>query len=163
MSDLDQTKNGRRPFGAAFIIALGLAMLGALLLWQGFTIPDKGGYAGIGSGAAPKAIGTVLLLLAVGHVFAGLKGADGPRAHQNWSAVGWIVFGLLLQLLLLRAVGFSLAAALLFACTARAFGYRKFRALPLGFGLALVVYGIFDGLLKLNLPAGLVEHLIFGG
>jgi hypothetical protein len=29
--------------------------------------------------------------------------------------------------------------------------------------MALVVYGIFDRLLKLDLPAGPIERLIFGG
>ena len=41
------TATKRRPNGAAFIIAAILAALGALLIWQGFAIPDKGGYAGI--------------------------------------------------------------------------------------------------------------------
>ena len=46
----------RRPDGAAFIIAAILASLGALLIWQGSVIPDKGGYAGIGSGEAPRTL-----------------------------------------------------------------------------------------------------------
>jgi putative tricarboxylic transport membrane protein len=156
--------NGRRPSGAAFIIALGLALLGVLLIWQGSIIPDKGGYAGIGSGTMPKVIGAVLILLALGHVYTGMKSASLPHPHQNWAAVGWIVAGLLAQLFLLQYVGFSIASALLFACTARAMGYQKLHiALIAGFALALAVYGVFDGLLKLNLPAGMVEHLIFGG
>ena len=35
--------------------------------------------------------------------------------------------------------------------------------MPVGIVLALVIYGIFDQLLKLNLPAGSLETLIFGG
>ncbi|MDZ7904643.1 MAG: tripartite tricarboxylate transporter TctB family protein [Cypionkella sp.] len=164
MSASRQNNNGRRPFGAAFIIALGLAALGALLIWQGFALPDKSGYAGIGSGAAPKAIGTVLILLALGHVYSGLKSTALPHPHQNWGAIGWIVGGLLLQLVLLKPLGFTIASALLFACTARAMGYKKFQvSLPAGLILAFVVYGVFDGLLKLNLPASVLEHLVFGG
>lgn len=163
MSALRPDNNGRRPFGAAFIIALGLAGLGALLIWQGFALPDKSGYAGIGSGAAPKAIGTVLILLALAHVYSGLTTTALPHPHQNWVAIGWIVGGLLLQLFLLKPLGFSIASALLFACTARAMGYKKFQiSLPAGLVLALCVYGVFDGLLKLNLPAGLLERMIFG-
>lgn len=154
----------RRPNRAAFAIALGLAALGLMLIWQGAVIPDKGGYAGIGSGAAPKAVGVVLILLALGHVNAGLKTRVLPHNHQNWAAIGWILTGLLLQLFLLKPLGFTLASGLLFACTARAMGYKGLHiALAAGLVLAFVVYGIFDGLLKLNLPAGFIEHLIYRG
>ena len=71
----------RRPDGAAFIIAAILAALGALLIWQGRAIPDKGGYAGIGSGEAPLFVGLCLWALALTHVWKGLRhGAMGvPR------------------------------------------------------------------------------------
>ena len=35
--------------------------------------------------------------------------------------------------------------------------------LRIGIALALAIYGVFDRLLKLNLPASGVEYLIFGG
>lgn len=154
----------RRPNRAAFAIAAGLAALGALLIWQGMVIPDKGGYAGIGSGAAPMGVGAVLLLLAMGHILAGLKTQVLAHSYQNWAAIGWILTGLLLQLFLLKPLGFTIASGLLFACTARAMGHRQLHiALAAGLVLAFVVYGVFDGLLKLNLPAGVVEHLIYRG
>ncbi len=155
---------GRRPDGAAFIIAAVLAALGTLLIWQGRAIPDKGGYAGIGSGDLPVFIGICLWALAVAHVWKGLRhGATGiPR--QQPVPVMFIIGGLALQLLLLKPLGFSIASGLLFACTAAAFGKRNFAiSLPVGVGFALVVYGVFDQLLKLNLPAGFLETLIFGG
>jgi putative tricarboxylic transport membrane protein len=164
MSGNSRFTKERRPNGAAFAIALGLAALGALLIWQGVIIPDKGGYAGIGSGAAPKAVGGVLILLALGHLWTGVKSTALPHPHQNWAAIGWVLLGLLLQLFLLKPLGFTIASALLFACTARAMGYKKLHiALPVGLVLAFVVYGVFDGLLKLNLPAGFIEHLIYRG
>jgi putative tricarboxylic transport membrane protein len=154
----------RRPNRAAFAIALGLAALGALLIWQGAVIPDKGGYAGIGSGAAPTGVGVVLILLALGHLNSGLKTTVLPHSYQNRAAIGWILAGLLLQLFLLKPLGFTIASALLFACTARAMGYKRLHiALAAGLVLAFVVYGVFDGLLKLNLPAGFLEHLIYRG
>jgi putative tricarboxylic transport membrane protein len=72
MSGFDPA-TGRRPDGAAFIIAALLAALGALLIWQGFVIPDKGGYAGIGSGDLPMFIGGGLLVLSMAHVWKGLR------------------------------------------------------------------------------------------
>ncbi len=164
MSGKQSPLQERRPNGAAFVIAAGLACLGALLIWQGVVIPDKGGYAGIGSGAAPKAVGCVLIVLALGHIWSGQRSGALPHLNQNWAAVGWIIAGLLLQLFLLKPLGFTIASGLLFACTARAMGYKKLHlALPAGFALAFVVYGVFDGLLKLNLPAGFIEYLIYRG
>lgn len=157
-------KNEGRPNGAAFFIALGLAALGCLLIWQGMVLPEKGGYAGIGSGAAPVGIGAVLIVLALAHVVTGLKSGPLPPMHQNWGAIGWILLGLLAQLFLLKPLGFSVASALLFACTARAMGYRKLHiAFAAGLVLALGVHGVFDGILKLNLPSGLLEQMIYGG
>ncbi len=155
---------GRRPDGAAFIIAGLLAALGALLIWQGSVIPDKGGYAGIGSGDAPLFVGWTLALLAAGHVVKGLRGPAPDIARQDIVPVLLIIGGLLVQLILLKPLGFSIASGLLFTCTAAAFGKRRvWVTLPVGIGFALIVYGGFDQLLKLNLPAGIPETLIFGG
>jgi putative tricarboxylic transport membrane protein len=155
---------GRRPDGAAFIIAAVLAALGALLIWQGYTIPDKGGYAGIGSGHPPIFVGGGLLLLAMTHVWNGLRHQAASVPRQQPLPVLFILAGLALQLILLKPLGFSIASGLLFACTAAAFGKRNFAvSLPVGLGFALTVYGVFDQLLKLNLPAGFPEILIFGG
>lgn len=154
----------RRPDGAAFIVAAGLAALGALLIWQGGSIPDKGGYAGIGSGDVPKFIGYGLLALALGHVISALRYGATGREHPQVVPVLWVVGGLALQLILLRPLGFSIASALLFAFTAAGFGKRNLGlTLPIGLALSLLIYGIFDQLLKLKLPAGLLENLIFGG
>jgi putative tricarboxylic transport membrane protein len=163
MSGQDHT-TGRRPDGAAFIIAVVLAALGSLLIWQGMAIPDKGGYAGIGSGDLPIFLGAGLWLLAGAHVMSGLRHAAAEVPRQQLPPVLFIVGGLVLQLVLLHPLGFSIASGLLFACTAAAFGKRNFAmSLPVGVVFALAVYGIFDQLLKLNLPAGFLETLIFGG
>ena len=72
--------------------------------------------------------------------------------------------GLALQIALLQVIGFSLATGLLFAATAAAFGKRNLLvSLPIGVAFALGIYGIFDGLLRLNLPGGPLETLIYGG
>lgn len=156
--------SGRRPDGAAFIIALVLALFGALLIWEGASIPDKGGYAGIGSGDMPRAVGWGLVALGAWTAVSAGRGVYAPRPRQQPVPLLWIVGGLGLQLALLKPIGFVIASALLFACTATAFGKRNL-PLTLGVGLvlALLVYGVFDRLLQLNLPAGPLERLIFGG
>lgn len=159
-----ETATKRRPGGAAFIVAGALAALGALLIWQGFAIPDKGGYAGIGSGALPKFVGYGLLVLALGHVISGLRDAAPAIERPHFAPVFWIVAGLALQLILLKPLGFSIGSSLLFTCTAAGFGKKNLAlTLPIGLALSLLIYGLFDQLLRLKLPAGVLERLIFGG
>ncbi|MFM7334943.1 MAG: tripartite tricarboxylate transporter TctB family protein [Tabrizicola sp.] len=155
---------GRRPDGAAFIIAALLAVFGAVLLWDASRLPQDGGYAGIGPAAMPKLVGWGLIGLAALTALSGIKRklADVPR--QNPVPLLWIGGGVALQIALLHVIGFVIATALLFAATARGFGERRLPlALAAGIGLAFIVYGVFDRLLQLNLPAGPLEHLIFGG
>ena len=156
--------NQRRPDGAALFIAFGLAALGSVLIWQGFAIPDKGGYAGVGSGGLPKFIGFGLLALALGHVITAVRVGGPVQMRPHYVPVLWVIGGLGLQLILLRLAGFSIASGLLFACTATGFGKRNLAlTIPVGVGLSLLIYGVFDQLLKLKLPSGFLETLIFGG
>ncbi len=153
----------RRPDGAALVIAGLLAALGALLIWQGFAIPDKGGYAGVGSGGMPKFVGLGLLALALAHVLKAVKGVGGSALRPLWGPVLWIMAGLIVQLALLYSLGFSIATGLLFALTAAGFGKRRWAiSIPCGIALAFGVYAVFDRLLNLNLPAGFLETLVFG-
>lgn len=155
---------GRRPDRAAFIVAAGLAALGALLVWQAGTIPDQGGYSGIGPGDVPRFVGYGLWLLAAGHVASGLRHGRAERTYVQLVPVLAVVAGLALQLLLLKPLGFTIASGLLFALTAAGFGKRNLAlTLPIGLALSVLIYGIFDQLLKLKLPAGMLENLIFGG
>ncbi len=154
----------RRPSRAAFIAAALLAGAGALLLREGFVIPDKAGYSGIGSGGMLKLIGGCLIGLGAWTVLAGIRGDFPERPPHRAAPLLWITGGLGLQLVLLKPLGFILASALLFACTATAFGERRFWiSLPAGIILALLAYVLFDGLLGLNLPSGPLETLISGG
>jgi putative tricarboxylic transport membrane protein len=158
------TATERRPNGAAFIVAAGLAALGSVMIWQAGTIPDKGGYAGIGSGDVPRFVGYGLLLLAIAHVVTGLRHGRTGKIFLELTPVLWVVAGLALQLVLLKPLGFGIASGLLFALTAAGFGKRNLiLTIPIGIALSLLIYGVFDQLLKLKLPAGFLENLIFGG
>ncbi|MES2433457.1 MAG: tripartite tricarboxylate transporter TctB family protein [Pseudomonadota bacterium] len=154
----------RRPNGAAFVVAAALTALASVLIWQGFAIPDKGGYAGVGSGALPKFVGYGLLVLALCHVVTGIRDAAPSIEPPHLIPVVWIIAGLALQLMLLKPLGFAIGSSLLFACTAAGFGKRNLAlTLPIGLVLSLLIYGLFDQMLRLKLPAGVLEHLIFGG
>ena len=158
------TGTGRSPDGAAFIIAGLLAVFGAVLLWDASLIPDKGGYAGIGAAAMPKVVGWGLIALAAATVAGGFRGRLAAVPRQNPVPLLLIGAGLICQIALLHVVGFALATGILFAATAAAFGKRNLLlTLPLGFALAFGLYGLFDGILQLNLPGGPLETLVYGG
>jgi len=154
---------GRRPDRAAFAIALVLAALGVLLITEAGRIPDKAGYAGIGSGGVLWLIGGGLVLLALGTAAAGLRGGFVEVPAQKAGPVLWIAGGIVAQIVLVFWAGFTIGAGALFACTAAGFGERRFHvSVPAGLALGFLVYAVFDQVLKLNLPAGLPERLVFG-
>ena len=156
--------DGRRPDRAAFGIAVGLAAIGAVVVVDSYRIPDKPGYSGVGAGDVPWIVGVVLICLAAATVVSGLRGGFAEMPRQRLGPVAWILGGLLVQLFTIHTVGFILATGVLFACAAAGFGERRFHiSLPLGLGLALVVFAVFDGFLKLSLPTGPLERLISGG
>lgn len=154
----------RRPRWAAFIIAAGLAGLAVMILTDAAGLKQDGGYAGVGPADVPRLIAYGLLVLSALTVLSGLKG-DLPRPPRQAPApLMWIMGGLVGQLLLLHVAGFVISGAILFGMTARGFGQKPlWRNLLVGFVLAFVIYGVFDRLLKLNLPGGPLEMLIFRG
>ncbi len=154
----------RRPRGAAFVIAAGLAAVAAVLLWDAAGLKQDGGYAGVGPADVPRLIAYGLLALAALTALAGFRGDLPHPPAQAPAPVLWILSGLGLQLALLHTAGFIVSGALLFGFTARGFGQRPlWRNLVVGLVIAFVIYGVFDRLLKLNLPGGPLEQMIFRG
>ncbi|WP_374394761.1 tripartite tricarboxylate transporter TctB family protein [Tabrizicola sp.] len=154
----------RRPRWAAFVIAAGLAGLAAMILVDAAGLKQDGGYAGVGPADVPRIIAYCLLGLAVMTVVAGLKGDLPHPPRQAPAPLLWIMGGLVGQLALLHVAGFILSGALLFGMTARGFGQRPlWKAVAVGLLLSFVIYGVFDRILKLNLPGGPLEMLIFRG
>ena len=152
----------RRPDVAALVIAAGLAILGAVVAWDASRLGAGGAYARIGPQTIPYAIAVCLGLLAIWTAVEAVRGDFPEREPQELRPLVWIVGGLLAQLLVIRFAGFSIATALLFACTARGLGSRV--PLPVAFAIGLVVatliWFVFARLLSLTLPAGPLEHLI---
>lgn len=153
----------RRPDGAALVIALALAGLGGLVLWDTARLKGLAGYSQVGPATIPQVVGIGLLGLAIWTAFAAWRGDFPERARPHLPPVLWVVAGLAGQLLLLDVAGFSLATGLLFGLTARGFGQRNL-ALALGVGVlfSFVVWAIFSQLLMLHLPVGPLERLVGG-
>lgn len=154
----------RRRDLAALILALGLALVGGVMLWDSARLADLGGYSGVGPASVPRVVAVGLLGLALWTVVEALRGDFPERPAQNAAPVVWIIAGLAAQLVLLNVAGFSIATGLLFALTARAFGKRNLAlTIPIGILLSFAVWVVFSQILMLHLPAGPLERLFFPG
>lgn len=156
---------GRPADRAAMVIAAGLATFGGVLLSEASRLSTvSAGYAGVGPGAMPRIIGVALLLLAAWTLVDAWRARFPARDPQDRGAIGWIIAGLVVQIILLKPLGFSIASGLMFAAVARAFGKRRlWVSVPLGILFAFVIWLIFARLLMLSLPAGPLERLLFPG
>lgn len=145
-------------------LAGGIVALGLFFCAGAFAIPGEAAYAGVGPRAFPLVIGGALTVLGV--IFAGSIGqgmeikaedaedADGSRA-ADWTAVGWVLAGLLLAVFLIERAGFPLAAAVLFVLTARGFGSRRLlRDAVVGILVGLLAFLVFARGLGVSLPGG---------
>jgi putative tricarboxylic transport membrane protein len=147
-----------RPWG----IGVAVALFGLVWLYGALSLPQSATYAIVGPGLFPAVIGGglvvlgALLLLAIarGERFEPQETEDADVTRAPSRAAFWTTLTAgLLPVLVLRPLGFPVAAALTFALTARAFGSRRLLLdLGVGFLLGLACWLLFSRLLGLALP-----------
>jgi putative tricarboxylic transport membrane protein len=135
---------------------------GLVWLHGAWSLPQAATYAIVGPGFFPAVIGAGLLLLGVlvlvavarGERFEPQEAEDADASRSPSRAAFWLtVAGGAVPVVVIRPLGFPIAAALAFALTARAFGSRRL-LVDLGVGLLLGVacWLLFSRLLGLSLP-----------
>ena len=160
MSDLPRGQASRRFDTAGLVIALALAALAAVLVWDASQLQSNNPY-GMGPHVMPVVIAVGLGILAIGNLIDALRGNLPARESADSKAV-WLILGGLAMLIAIIGIGggFILATTSLFVTTAKAFGRRAFLAdLAIGFALTTLIYIAFSRLLTLSLPAGPLERL----
>jgi len=151
----------RRPDGAAFVIALVLAVIAAIIIWQTSLMRVPPIQARVGPTVFPYVIAAGLILLSIGTAVSAFRGQFPARDKDNYGPMLWIIAGLLGQMFLIGWAGFSIGTAILFAFTAKGFGRGPlWQTIPIGFVLAFVIWFIFSRGLQLSLPMGPIERLI---
>lgn len=164
---LPSTRGGR----VELILSLGVLALGAFATAVAYQLPEAGGYARIGPNFMPKVVSAVLMLLGVWllvEVFTGgwrERVPDDPVERGEHAflpgAFAWVSAGLFAQMALINNAGFVIAAMVLFALVARAFGSRRWaRDLAIGLTLGVMVFLFFVRFLNVNLPAGWLKPLL---
>ena len=159
--DLPQGPAPRRIDSAGVVIALALAALAAVLVWDSRQLQSTTMY-GMGPEVMPVVIAVGLGILAIGNLIDALRGNLPARESADPRAVLLILGGLALLIAIIGfGGGFILATSALFVTTSAAFGRRAILA---DTGIALVmttlIYLAFDRLLTLSLPAGPLERLL---
>jgi putative tricarboxylic transport membrane protein len=157
----EQTPASRRIDRAGLVIALALAVLAAVLVWDASQLQSNTMY-GMGPGAMPVVVAVGLGLLAIGNLFDALRGNLPPRESVDARAMWLILAGLALLIAIIGfGGGFILATSALFVTTSAAFGRRAILTdTAIALVLTTLVYLAFDKLLTLSLPAGPLERLL---
>ena len=156
--------------GADLGAALFVLGLGVVAVWQTYVIPVTPLYAQVGPKLVPAVIAGALLVLGGALVVAALRGGWSRHIEEqqdappiNLRAVGLLLAGLLANVALIDAFGFTVAATVQFGLVAAAFGSRAhLRNLGIAFVVSLGAYALFVKGLGVNIGAGLVEGLVFG-
>jgi putative tricarboxylic transport membrane protein len=160
MSEAPQGPASRRIDPAGVVIAVALAALAAVLVWDASQLQSNNPY-GMGPHVMPIVIAVGLGLLSIGNLVEALRGNLPARESADSKAV-WLILGGLAMLIAIIGLGggFILATTALFVTTATAFGRRAILTdLAIGFVLTTLIYVAFSRLLTLSLPAGPLERL----
>lgn len=122
----DEGYAGLSPRFMPTLVAIGLAVCGAVLTWQGI----RGGFRNM-----PE------------------EDAELPGAPHNFRGFLWVAAGLVANMALIGTLGFVLASTLLMICVARGYGSRRFlRDGLIGLCITLPMWALFNFLLGINLP-----------
>lgn len=167
----------KRGAAAGIVLGLGIAALGAFILYETTQIRVAPMYSKIGPGVIPTIVGVILLGLGLLFAWQSWRakpvpmGIDAPGSIMDtpgtggemtdWKALGAIGLGLVLQMVLYEWAGFIPTAAILFLCVAIGFGSRRtLRDAIIAILLAIVAYVGFVHGLGLPLPAGVIGGLL---
>jgi putative tricarboxylic transport membrane protein len=142
-------------------IAVILAILAGIYLLLSFNLP-KYPNAIIDADVVPKGLGLLLMFFAVLLYFDKKEETEAEKlkrtiTKENVLLLLAVLVFILIYIFLLEIIGFLIMTALfIFGCSLF-LGYRKHVTNAIvSVGFSLVIYGLFNYLLKINLPAGII-------
>jgi putative tricarboxylic transport membrane protein len=149
------------------ILAVAVVALGIYVSYEGATGPDNPGYAQVGPGAFPIAVGIALAIAGLALLAQGMHGRwrvawierDAQASNRLLPAplrnVLLVAAALILDVMLMPPLGFVAASAVMFTLVAAAFGSQRFmRDAALGLAFAAAIHLVFVQGLGLHLPVG---------
>ncbi|MEW1838864.1 tripartite tricarboxylate transporter TctB family protein [Nonomuraea angiospora] len=156
------------------IVSLGFLAAAVVVLAQAFAIPQGEGYQAVGPRAFPLLVGVGLAVVSIVGVVQAFRPGPPPATSDtvdvgvgeasekpHWPSVLLLIGSLAAYALLLVPAGYWQATTAFFVAVARVLGSRRLvRDVLVGLALALATYFLFDRLLGISLPPGLVRLAI---
>ncbi|MFD7503469.1 tripartite tricarboxylate transporter TctB family protein [Streptomyces sp. NPDC059850] len=148
------------------VAALLFLAAGVVVVGWAFAIPARATEQDVGPRAFPLLVGVGLCVAAAFSTVQAFRGADREQADQareearitEWRPVATLLALLVGYLFALAPCGYWQSTAVLFTLVARVLGSRKLlRDAAVGLVLALAVYVLFDRLLGIHLPPGIIR------
>ncbi|TGQ33948.1 tripartite tricarboxylate transporter TctB family protein [Mesorhizobium sp. M00.F.Ca.ET.216.01.1.1] len=163
MSTSNQQATPSRLAVPELSIGIGLLACAAAVAWQTLAIPVSPLYSKVGPTVFPYITMTGMVILSLLLIVAALRGGWQPEEEKetptDWKAMGFVVVGLLANLLLIQPLGFTAASVIMFVLICYGFGSKRpLRDALLGLILALAAYFGFARALGVNIGAGFVEN-----
>jgi putative tricarboxylic transport membrane protein len=166
---------------AELVLGLGIAALGAFMLYETGTIKVPP-ISKVSPRDIPILVGAILAALGLALAWQSWRAKPTPPLDPpsvmdapgslldapgtggdttDWLPPVAIAVGLIQQILLFEVLGFVPTAAILFFCVAYGFGSRRYlRDAAIAIALAIVAYVGFVHALSLHLPAGILEGVL---
>jgi len=147
----------RARYKARAAFGFAVAVLGGSYMWASLGISSGPGYAAVGPGAFPLAIGAGLVLSALGVAIFDLLGRTegAPTEPVDWATLLAMIALLAAYIVAYETLGFIVATILMYVLSARVLGSRRWGVnMLIAVLVALIVYGVFHYLLQVQLPAG---------
>lgn len=143
------------------ILGAACVAVGAAMAWAAKDYAAPISYEPVGPRAFPLLLA---LLLALGGAWLLIR----PGANDRWlhavplKALAGVVVALFVYVLLFQWLGFTLATIIMTVPVGMAFGGSWLQSLGGGVGLGLVAYLLFDKVLDVVLPTGVLSFLLGG-
>ena len=154
---------------AEFALALGVVILGIIVLWQTREIRITPMNSRIGPRVIPYVVGSGLVVVGIWFAIEVLRGrasqlsggedsedAD-PTLPTEWSTIGFIAISLVAYLFLIERAGFVIASSVHFFGAAFGMGSRRIlRDAVIAVVMSTAIYLLFTRGLSLRLPEGVL-------
>ncbi|UZF92915.1 tripartite tricarboxylate transporter TctB family protein [Bosea sp. NBC_00550] len=157
MTNETRTQGANKP---ALIVGVLLLIVAALVGYDASQQTITSTY-GVGPTAMPYVVASGLVILGLAHFFVAFREGLPEPEEADRNALLWIAGGLAFLIACIGlGGGFSIAIAVVFACTARGMGRQALLVdAAIGLVLGLAIFLVFAKLLTLILPSGPLERL----
>jgi len=163
----------RRIAVGELLLVAALGALGVFVLVGAGSIRVPGSTNTVGPRFFPYLVGALVVTVALALAVQVLRGRSAPPEQgedvatgtsTDWRTVALVIAGFAAHALLIDVIGWPLAAAALFVVVALALGARRpVRTVASGLVLAVVVWLVFVLALRVALPGGPLDWVVFGG